>query len=110
MSLQIKSDNREAFRSKLRAAIPVALEEIGQVAEGYAKKKCPVDTGRLRNSITHAIEDGDSGGRAVIGTNVDYAAYVELGTSRQKAQPYLKPAANNHKKDYADIVRKHLQG
>ena len=110
MSLQIKSDNREAFRSKLRAAIPVALEEIGLVAEGYAKRKCPVDTDRLRGSITHRVQSDDSGGRAEIGTNVEYAAFVELGTSRQKAQPYLKPAANDHKMVYAAIVRKHLQG
>ena len=95
MSLRIEDDNREAFRARLQSAIPAALEEIGLVAEGHAKKKCPVDTGRLRNSITHAVEGGDSGGRAVIGTNVEYAAYVELGTSRQKAQPYLKPAAKS---------------
>lgn len=31
------------------------LQAIGMAAEGYAKKKCPVDTGRLRNSITYAI-------------------------------------------------------
>lgn len=110
MSLRINADNRAAVRARLRASIPAALEEIGQVAEGYAKRKCPVDTGRLRNSITHHVQSGDSGGKAEIGTNVEYAAYVELGTSRQKAQPYLKPAANNHKKDYADIVRRHLQG
>ena len=34
-----------------------ALELIGGKAESYAKKLCPVDTGRLRNSITHARYD-----------------------------------------------------
>ena len=53
-----------------------ALEAIGLKAEGYAKKNTPVDTGRLRNSITHAVD----GGTAVIGTNVEYGKYIELGT------------------------------
>lgn len=51
-----------------------ALERIGMQGEGYAKDLCPVDTGRLRNSITHQV---DKGGDAVyIGTNTEYAPYV----------------------------------
>lgn len=54
-----------------------ALESIGIVAEAYGKKLCPVDTGRLRNSISHAV----SGNDVYIGTNVQpYAIFVELGT------------------------------
>jgi len=30
--------------------------------------------------------------KAVIGTNVEYAPYIELGTSKMAAQPYLVPA------------------
>jgi phage gpG-like protein len=30
--------------------------------------------------------------RYVVGTNVEYAVYVEFGTSRNQAQPYLRPA------------------
>lgn len=57
-----------------------------------AKGLCPVDTGRLRSSITNEIgEDGD-GLVATIGTNVEYAPYVELGTSKMAAQPFLLPA------------------
>lgn len=55
-----------------------------------AKERCPVDTGRLRNSIaTERDEDGLSG---AVGTNVQYAPFVEFGTSRAAAQPYLFPA------------------
>lgn len=36
-------------------AIETALEAMGVTAEDYAKLLCPVDTGRLRNSITHAV-------------------------------------------------------
>ena len=48
-----------------------AAEIIGGMAESYAKELCPVDTGNLRNSITHTTED--EGHTVVIGSNVEYA-------------------------------------
>ena len=63
------TDNSGAVLSALARAKLRALEIIGGKAEGYAKQLCPVDTGRLRNSITHAV-DGDT---AVVGSNVEYA-------------------------------------
>lgn len=106
--VEVRVDNRDEFKRGMEAALATALEEIGLTAEGYAKSACPVDTGRLRNSITHIVDEG--GKCAVIGTNVEYAAYVELGTTRQKPQPYLKPAAEDHASTYSSIFRKHLGG
>lgn len=61
--------------------------------ERTAKRLCPVDTGRLRSSITHSEPERRGDVVAVrIGTNVEYARFVELGTSRARAQPYLRPA------------------
>jgi HK97 gp10 family phage protein len=57
-----------------------------------AMRLAPVDTGRLRSSISHELAADARGFVATIGTNVDYAAHVELGTSRMRAQPYLRPA------------------
>jgi HK97 gp10 family phage protein len=71
----------------------VVQREVKRAAlnvEAGAKRRAPVDTGRLRNSITHRVEpDGLS---AVVGTNVEYAPHVEFGTRFQRAQPYLVPA------------------
>lgn len=106
--VEVRADNRGEFRSGMEAALATALEETGLVAEGYAKRACPVDTGRLRNSITHIVDEG--GKCAVIGTNVEYAPYVELGTRNQKPQPYLKPAAEDHASTYRSIFLKHLRG
>lgn len=103
-------DARGDVYRRIMTEIEASLEEIGLVAEGYAKRKCPVDTGRLRNSITHQVEAGERSGKVYIGTNVEYAEYVELGTFRQKAQPYLKPAAADHVSTYVRIVRKHFGG
>lgn len=60
--------------------------------ERAAKRLAPVDTGRLRSSITNELGAEGDDLVARIGTDVDYAAYVELGTSRAPAQPFLRPA------------------
>lgn len=106
--VEVRADNREAIANAIDLALVAALEEVGLVAEGYAKRACPVDTGRLRNSITHIVDEGTR--HVVIGTNVEYAPYVELGTRHQKPQPYLKPAAKDHYSTYKGIFLKHLRG
>lgn len=100
MNVKVESNKNEILSALNGWAKQVALERIGQVAERYAKAKCPVDTGRLRNSITH--ETGND--YVYIGTNVEYAPYVELGTRRQRAQPYLKPAIVDHIAKYQRIL------
>lgn len=106
--VEVAADNVDLFRELLTDATDASLEEIGLVAERYAKAGCPVATGRLRNSITHVVDAGDKA--AIIGTNVEYAVYVEKGTSKQKAQPYLTPAATQHGSTYRAILKKHLGG
>lgn len=106
--VEVREDNREAIANAIDRALVAALEEVGLVAEGYAKRACPVDTGRLHNSITHLVDEGTR--HVIIGTNVEYAPYVELGTRHQKPQPFLKPAANDHYSTYKGIFLKHLRG
>ena len=65
-------DNSKQILSALEKGIKNGLEAIGLTAETYAKKETPVDTGRLRNSISHTV-DGEA---AYIGSNVEYAAFV----------------------------------
>lgn len=102
----VKATNNSAkVKSALSSKKQVALEKIGLVAEGYAKRLCPVDTGRLRNSISHAVK----GNSAYIGTNVEYAPYVEMGTSRTPAQPFLVPAATQHADEYKRIFERELR-
>lgn len=101
-------DNTELIKHASDEAIAKALEMCGMIAETYAADLAPVDTGRLTNSITHAPEDKYT---MVIGTNVEYAAYVELGTSRHpEPQPYLRPALLNHIGEYENIIKSVLSG
>lgn len=108
MEIDVKiTDNSGEFSKALPEQIEQALTAIGLTAESYAKADCPVDTGRLRNSITNAVRADEES--VYIGSNVEYAAFVELGTSRMKARPYLKPAATEHTAEYKSLAEQALK-
>lgn len=100
------TSHAEDVRNAAAARKQVALEIIGMMGEEYAKRACPVDTGRLRNSINHATDE-DS---AYIGTNIEYAPYVELGTRKMQAKPYLRPAVTEHTETYKGVVERVYRG
>lgn len=69
-----------------------------------AKAKAPIDTGTLFRSIDLQIKD--SGLSAVVQPHTEYAAYVEFGTRKMSAQPYLKPAFNTVRAQFISDLRK----
>ena len=124
-------DNTEEVLNALEAAIKRGNEAIGMTAERHAKKKCPVDTGRLRNSITYALAgeethvksyrankggkdretytyegtaDGKKGSGVYIGTNVEYAPFVENGARGRPPVHFLQDAAENHSDEYKKLM------
>ena len=122
------TDNSAEVRAALEQAKARALEIIGGKIESYAKGLVPVDTGALRNSITHAV-DGDT---VIAGSAISYAPYVELGTGKDyspppewmennaprgagiisrsvKPRPYLRPAVENHLDEYKNVIETELK-
>ncbi len=122
------TDNTDLVHEALVRATVQALETIGMTAERYAKEETPVDLGRLRNSIAHAVQ----GNSVYIGTNVEYASYVEFGTGiyasngsgRQEPWVYydektgkfrltrgskphhmLRKAATEHTDEYKELIK-----
>ena len=94
-------DNTDEVLSALERAKKRGLEAIGLAAEGHAKKyETAVDTGRLRNSISHATDDE----AAYIGTNVEYAPYIELGARGKDGLHFLQKAASNHAAEYKRLM------
>lgn len=141
MDVQVTS-NAAQVKEEKDAAIERAMIYIGMAAETYAKAKCPVGTpestgipgyigGTLRGSITFATSEQHSAGESPasgpdyemreqpqkgtvhIGTNVEYAPYVENGTHRGKGmapRPYLAPAISEHQEEYKGIIEAQLKG
>lgn len=134
MSEVIVKSNLPKVKAEFADRIPTILEGIGLKAEGYAideiTRMKAVDTGRLRNSITFATENrqgtpntqggaqaspedytprmSPESGSVYIGTNVEYAPYIELGTYKMPARPFLRGAIANHQEEYKDLVKKGL--
>jgi len=78
------------------------LKEAGMIIEGQTKLRCPVDTGNLRNSYNHRVIESED--KVLIGTNVDYAYFVEFGTSKQPAQPHLNTGFISSIKDIERLI------
>jgi HK97 gp10 family phage protein len=80
------------LRSQSGPTVRDLIRRARQV-ENRAKQLCPVDTGRLRSSITQTppIVSG-SYVTIQVGTNVEYGAYLEYGTRFMSARPFLLPA------------------
>lgn len=108
MSVTVK-DNTEEFERALQNAIERGLEAIGAAAETHAKTNVRdfprVDTGRLMNSISHATTNK----AAYIGTNVDYALYVEEGTRKMASAHYLRNAATQNTEEYKKLLEDSLR-
>ena len=146
---EITEDNTEAVLKALDKVIDRSLTIIGIKAEKYAKALCPVGTpestgwtdkngvrhpnkgyrgGTLRNSITFEVDNAT----LTIGSNVEYAPYVELGTGPNftpppsweqfdvpasqgigsgyvRPRPYLRPAIENHVNEYVNIFENELK-
>jgi HK97 gp10 family phage protein len=85
----------DEVKKKIDDAIGLLLIGIGEIVSSKAKLNAPVDTGRLRNSIDYETNIK----QVIVGANTEYAPAVELGTSYQREQPYLEPAARQSGKD-----------
>lgn len=92
-------------KENIKENIFKALEEVGKFTTAESQARTPVDTGNLRRSHGYKINGED---RVDIGTNVDYAPYVHNGTSRQKAQPFLKDAIMQNINEINSIIKDNL--
>ena len=128
-------DNSKQVLSAMEKGKRNALTAIGATAETHTKDNITadklIDTGRLRNSITYATGDysgigtytdnnkksySDAKARNTpkddevgIGTNVEYAAYTELGTQHITAHHYLKRAVTEHQDEYKNLTAQAIQ-
>ena len=95
--------------------VPTAKELSPGTAEGYQrnvaeKKKHPSGTGTNRRSIDSTVTETAEGVQAQLFTQSGYGGYLELGTSKMRAQPYLNPAFEMHIGKLSEKVKEKLGG
>lgn len=141
MEVKIVNDNTDKIIAAKNEAIKKALTEIGEQTVKFAKALCPVGTsestgkqgyrgGTLRKSISYQVNEKEN--QVIIGSNVVYAPFVELGTGPHftpppewetfapymkkgkghgyvKPRPFLRPAIEDHKSDIKKIIEDELK-
>ena len=143
--IEISQDNTKEVLNALEGSAEKIMTMIGIKAEKYAKAQCPTGTsestgikgyrgGTLKNSITFQVEKGSGEVGVAIGTNVEYAPFVELGTlggfeglppewesfeappskglkhgKGIKAKHFLRDAIQNHVPEYKAIIESELK-
>ena len=114
VQVKVESHLKELFR-ELDKKENICLDALGMMGEANAKKeitKLIYDmpetdykrTGRLRNSLTYIVHEDKE--EVDVGSFVSYAPYVEFGTERMKARPYLRNAIANHLAEYKALIEK----
>lgn len=86
--------------NEIENAVQQELIDTAHLIEKDAKRSCPVDTGRLRNSIDTEISDLE----VEVGTDCEYAGYVHDGTYRMPARPFLDSAAETNLEGIEDRI------
>lgn len=125
----------DAVVNRIQERVQSALTQVGMAASGYAKQALEsshaVDTGALVGSVTYTV----NGNTAIIGTNKEYAPYIEFGTGKyaeggggtskeswvyrgedgafhrafpQHPRPFIKPAIADHIDEYRSVFAQEL--
>ena len=102
--MKFKSNRREIEKA-LEKQTQTALEAIGGYVEGEVKVRAPVDSGNLRGSYSYVTGDRE----VTIGTNVEYARHLEMGTSKMSPQEHLEPAISQNEKRIKAIAESYLR-
>lgn len=100
-----------------RAVVRDSLRSAARVVVKSAKRRVPVDTGFLKKSITQRVTvQGVSQSYALVGyrKKAFYGGFIELGTSKMAAQPFLRPALDEShseiEKAFVDALNRTIEG
>lgn len=105
VKVSIRTNNVDEVKAAMKNAAERALLAIGENAvthsQEYITQEHRIDTGRMRESMTHTEDENST----YIGTNVEYAVYQELGTSTGiKPAHFISRAATNHSEEYRNLI------
>jgi HK97 gp10 family phage protein len=102
VQVRIISNRLPAIKAAIRPAVSAEVKRAALDVEALAKARVPVKTATLQRSI-HTVFPTDLS--AIVGPSVFYGIYVEMGTRRMGARPYMRPAAEAVLPKFADQIR-----
>ena len=125
------TENKAEVLKEAKEKIEAWLEAVGEDAASTAAEVTPVDTSRLKNSITCATQNYQSDankyngakaeiddfipkekpeeGAVYIGTNVEYAEFQEMGSRRNPAHHFIQFGITAHKDQYKQMLEEKLK-
>ena len=98
----VDTQGLERFIEQARPVLEKVVLSAGHNVEAGAKERVPVDTGATKNSIK--VTSIDDGLGASIGPSTSYAPFLEFGTHKMAARPYMRPALEHERKPFEEAV------
>lgn len=92
------------FKQKLNSNKLNALHAVGIFCVGKMNIYVPVDTGYLKSRNEYVISSNE----LYLQNDCYYAKFQEFGTYKMRAQPFIRPAVFNHKREIANIIAREL--
>ena len=84
---ELTDEQSQALEEEVHAIV----ENAGDNMVTYAQGIVPVRTGNLMASIFAEVDEDNLA--VTLGATADYASFIEYGTVKMRAQPFLEPAA-----------------
>lgn len=100
----LKALTKTEFRRMEQATIVVEGQSKRNIRTFKQSEDKLIDTGRMINSITHQTEVKGNKIIGVVGTNLDYAPFQELGTATIPPRPFLRPSLLQKRSEVRDIL------
>lgn len=106
ISLQIKGIDKlkDVYANAPDELAEEVKDAVAAAAKAIADKAKQNTKGKLQQSVTAEISD--DGMSATISANEPYAVYVEYGTEKMKAEPFMNPAFEEHAPQFINALKK----
>lgn len=99
-TVEVHIKDKEVLK-QLDTILEQKLKQACVLVMDGAKQDCPVDTGRLQGSINYQVE----GKEGIVGSNVEYAPYVEAGTHGRPGRHFLQNAGDSHRDEILNLFK-----
>ena len=107
-TVRVEDARLRALFAKLRPGLVAVVAIAAHNVEGRAKELVPVDTGATKNSIQPTFQSGGLAAR--IGPTTTYAPFLEFGTHRMRARPFLIPALEQNRQPFLEAAKQVFNG